>query len=70
MPMSEQTEKPRLNSREVEALTIMHEGNRIPAKLRSAMMQLLGKEFICAGERGWCLTLKGKQIARHLTAKV
>lgn len=69
MPMSEQIEKPRLNSREVEALTIMHEGNRIPAKLRPEILQLLGKEF-CAGERGWVLTLKGKQIARHLTAKV
>jgi hypothetical protein len=60
--------KPRLNSREIECLVTMHKGGALPPDLRKVITgSLLGKELICAGERGWVLT---KKVVRYLTGVV
>lgn len=67
--MSETTEKPRLTSAQVEVLVQMHNNETVPQRLRPTLLQLLGMQLICAGDRGWVLTYTGKRIARHLTAR-
>lgn len=64
------TEKPRLNSREVECLVRLHKGGQhavLPARLKSARNSLVWRELVAWCETRYDLTLDGKKIARHLT---
>lgn len=70
MPMNEQPEKPRFNSREIEILARLHRGETVPDRLRSAKIALMTRGFICHTYQGCGLSLSGKQVSRHLTATV
>lgn len=67
-PQSKSQEKPRLNSQAVAALVHMHRNHGgVPPRLGMGRAALFNAGLVTYSERGWVLSLEGKQLARHLT---
>ena len=64
------TEKPRLNSYEVECLVRLHHRETVPRRLKPARNSLVLRKLVAWHETRFDLTLNGKKIARHLTGQI